>query len=149
MRYYLHFSPDLLQLLEHWEIGMIGPKALRSGFCTRSLVYRFAYVRACIPLITTHTRSQVWTDQILLSTFVQASLYLLIEHPHVKRLGGYFKRLGCKSKEEDLFAATARLASDVEAKLVNMMCTVTLVLVFGCWVPSLLLFAPVFVMVNM
>ena len=90
------------------------------------------------------SHSQVWIDHLLLSSFVQASIWAIAEHSLIKRLKAWVR-----SKEEDAFASTVQHADRVEGMLVNLMCSTALVFAFGCWLPWLLIFAPVFIMVNM
>ena len=143
-RHYLDFSHDLKSLLEEWKIGQTGSEAYRSGFCSRSLTYSFAYLwlsRMLMSLILFPTISAIFTQ--LLSYGPLAAF--------VAQLNGFVTKLRkCLfGEDDDEFVKLTIDCSHQSQKLaVQLMVTVVIMTVFGSLVPALFVLGPIMVYLH-
>lgn len=143
-RHYLDFSHDLKSLLEEWKIGQTGSEAYRSGFCSRSLTYSFAYLwlsRMLMSLILIPTIGAIITQ--LLSYGPLAAL-------QAQLIGFVTKLRKCLFGDDaDEFVKRTIDCSHQSQKLaVQLMVTVVIMTVFGSLVPALFVLGPIMVYLH-
>eukprot|EP00656_Telonema_subtile_P040374 TRINITY_DN4542_c0_g3_i1.p1 TRINITY_DN4542_c0_g3~~TRINITY_DN4542_c0_g3_i1.p1 ORF type:complete len:1113 (+),score=213.46 TRINITY_DN4542_c0_g3_i1:643-3981(+) len=153
LRYYLYLSPTLHSLLDGWSIGQVGISAYRPQFCSRKLVYTFAYV---------------WLTILSIKAFFGPAAVLLKANPTVARLHASLSscspgssapaaaldahtrgqpqqeacRVGAGGGHEQEHEEALAFAGGVQKQVVSAFSCTVICVMFGVLVPPLLLLAP-------
>eukprot|EP00656_Telonema_subtile_P012155 TRINITY_DN16103_c0_g1_i1.p1 TRINITY_DN16103_c0_g1~~TRINITY_DN16103_c0_g1_i1.p1 ORF type:complete len:467 (+),score=98.36 TRINITY_DN16103_c0_g1_i1:95-1495(+) len=126
LRYYLKFSPNLLKIMEIWEIAMTGASAYRHGFCLSKVIYVYApiwHITAALDVLLLPSVMVLQATSLYekVRCFVQSKL------PFWKAVEGQDEQL-----ENQVKAAQSRVATVLSAFCVGVG--------FGVWSPTLLFF---------
>eukprot|EP00656_Telonema_subtile_P051709 TRINITY_DN7026_c0_g1_i3.p1 TRINITY_DN7026_c0_g1~~TRINITY_DN7026_c0_g1_i3.p1 ORF type:complete len:1285 (+),score=198.37 TRINITY_DN7026_c0_g1_i3:119-3973(+) len=139
LRCYLELNPDIRQIMEDWDVAMQGPAAHRNGFCIPKIVSSYG---------------PIWNTTALLGVFVVPSVRLAQRTPWFRALEAWLisRIKTCYQPRCDFKRFLEQEVQMLQSRIVGVLNLISLCIVFGVWVPQLLLFlalsGPIFVLTE-